>query len=89
MSEKQMDASFDLAREISPRRKTTAATTLKELVAEQLAHFGIDAKTPFGQRLESLTIHLYRAQADTKRLWEQVVAELATWRVPDLTLRDE
>ena len=32
----------NLAREISPRRKTTKATDVEGLVSEQLAHFGID-----------------------------------------------
>jgi hypothetical protein len=72
------DPDFDLAREISPRRKTTGAGDLNELVAEQLAHFGIDAASTFGERLAAITLNLYRAHADTKRLWQEVVAELAS-----------
>ena len=71
------DAPFGLAREISPRRRTTQATNLEELVAEQLAHFGLDPTAPFGQRLQALALNLYRAHSETKQLWEQTVGELA------------
>ncbi len=71
------NADFQLAREISPRRSTTGAVTIEGLVAEQLKHFGVDPAEPFGERLASLALHLYRAQADTRRLWDETVAELA------------
>src|SRR6185369_1573600 len=57
-------------RRLSPRRKTTVATSVPELVAEQLAHFGIDATSDFGQTLARLTGRLYETQGDLERLWQ-------------------
>jgi O-acetylhomoserine (thiol)-lyase len=68
---------FDLAREISPRRKSTRAHDVGSLVAEQLAHFGIDPSGEYGRLLGDFAGHMYSAQADMKRLWEVGVAELA------------
>lgn len=70
-------SAFDLAREISPRRKTTDAHDLPGLVHEQLAHFGIDPASDYGKHLAALTGHLYAGHADLKRLWETTVGELA------------
>ena len=68
---------FDLAREISPRRKTTEAGDLDTLAREQLAHFGLDADSDYGRHLASFARHLYAGHADLKRMWELGVAELA------------
>jgi len=67
---------FDLAREISPRRKSTEAQDVDGLVAEQLAHFGVDAKSEYGKLLGDFAKHLYSGHADLKRMWEQGVGEL-------------
>lgn len=69
---------FEAARLISPRRKTTDAHDLDGLVAEQLAHFGIDPETPFGRRMASFTHHIYAGHADLKDLWTIGVNELAS-----------
>ena len=61
-------------RRLSPRRKTTTASDLPGLVDEQLAHFGIDARSSFGQALASCTRRLYESQADFEQLW-RVTAE--------------
>lgn len=66
-----------LARQISPRRKTTRAASLDELVAEQLRHFAIDPDSDFGSRLAALARHLYAGHADLRRLWDTTVEELA------------
>ncbi len=68
---------FDLAREISPRRKSTKATDVPGLVDEQLKHFGIDPRSDYGRNLADLAMHLYSGHADLKRLWETTVNELA------------
>lgn len=68
---------FALAREISPRRKTTGASDVAGLVAEQLAHFGIDPASDYGQVLGDLAGHLYSGHADMQRLWDVGVRELA------------
>lgn len=68
---------FELARHISPRRKTTAAKDVRSLVDEQLAHFGLDPSSDFAKHLGSIAAHVYGAQADTTRLWETLQHELA------------
>lgn len=74
-----IDASeqFELAKEISPRRKTTDAHTVDGLVSEQLAHFGIDPATDFGRHLAGLANHIYSGHADLKQMWCALTAELA------------
>jgi cystathionine beta-lyase/cystathionine gamma-synthase len=62
------------ARILSPRRKSTRAQTTDELAEEQLAHFGIDPDTEFGDALLSTVRHLYEAQSDVTRLW-RITAE--------------
>lgn len=64
-----MDESLAKMRRLSPRRKTSTATDLDGLVAEQLAHFGIDPATPFGQSLACLATRLYQAELDLEQLW--------------------
>ena len=66
------------AKEVSPRRKTSTAHTIDELVLEQLAHFGIDPKTEFGQHLGNVARSTYNAHSDTKLLWSTLTAELAS-----------
>lgn len=61
--------SIDRLRILSPRRKSTAARSLDELVGEQLAHFGIDPQTTFGQTLARVSRRMYESCADIDRLW--------------------
>lgn len=65
-----MSQSIEHARRLSPRRNTTEASSVNALVDEQLAHFGIDKQTPYGQALADTAEHLYHAQSDVSRLWE-------------------
>lgn len=71
-------STFDHARQISPRRKSTKATDVNGLVMEQLAHFGIDPKSEYGQHLASLTRHLYEGHADLNHMWHSGVRELTS-----------
>lgn len=71
-----MSYSIDHARRLSPRRNTTQSTTIEELVEEQLAHFGIDKQTAYGEALAATAKHLYHAQTDVTRLWEITEATL-------------
>jgi O-acetylhomoserine/O-acetylserine sulfhydrylase-like pyridoxal-dependent enzyme len=64
------------ARILSPRRKTTQATTLHELAVEQLEHFNIDPRSPAGQPLLALAEKLYGAHGDVMDLWEATTREL-------------
>lgn len=69
---------FELAKQISPRRKSTQASDIPGLVKEQLVHFGIDPSSEYGQRLGALTASLYASHADMRRLWDIGVSELAS-----------
>ncbi len=64
------------ARILSPRRKTTQATSLHELALEQLEHFHIDPRSPTGQPLLALAEKLYSAHGDVMDLWEATTCEL-------------
>lgn len=65
------------AKLLSPRRKTTQATTLHELAVEQLDHFHIDPASPTGAPLLALAEKLYAAHGDVMDLWEATTRELA------------
>jgi O-acetylhomoserine (thiol)-lyase len=56
-------------RRLSPRRKTTQATDVAGLVAEQLTHFGLDARTPVGEVLARCATRLYETEGDLEQLW--------------------
>lgn len=64
------------ARLLSPRRKTTEATTTAELALEQLAHFHIAPDSPVGRPLRRLAERLYCANDDLTELWEVTLREL-------------
>ncbi|MCE9545253.1 MAG: PLP-dependent transferase [Planctomycetia bacterium] len=63
-------------RKLSPRRNTTEATTVDELVAEQLAHFGIDAGGEYGRTLGRIARRMYESQADLDQLWRVTLATI-------------
>lgn len=65
------------ARKLSPLRNSTQATTIPELVAEQLRHFGIDAQGEFGAALGRIATRLYECQDDMERLWRATVESIA------------
>lgn len=65
------------ARLLSPRRKTSRATTTHALALEQLAHFNIDPRSPTGRPLLALADKLYAAHGDVMELWETTTRELA------------
>lgn len=58
------------AKLLSPKRNTSQAESIDQLAAEQLAHFGIDATTEYGQALYHAASHFYHAQADVNQLWK-------------------
>lgn len=66
------------ARQLSPRRSTSEATDEKQLVEEQLRHFGIEPATELGQTLGRLVGHIYGANVEMHNLWDWTVRELAT-----------
>ncbi|HET7537398.1 MAG TPA: PLP-dependent transferase [Candidatus Didemnitutus sp.] len=65
------------ARLLSPRRKTTQATTLHELALEQLEHFNIDPESAVGKPLLALAERLYASHGDVVELWEATTVHLA------------
>ena len=60
----------DHAKILSPKRNTTQATTIDELTDEQLAHFGIEKESEYGQALFNTAQHLYYTQANMQQLWQ-------------------
>lgn len=72
------DGTLSSMRRLSPRRKTTEATNVEQLVAEQLAHFGIDADTPFGKTLAGIAHHLYESQGELETLWRLTLETIDT-----------
>lgn len=70
-------------RVLSPRRKSTAARSPDELVAEQLAHFGIDPATEFGRILTRLARRMYESYDDVGRLWVETAETLQSLDRPE------
>lgn len=60
---------FEKAKVLSPLRRTSAATTIDELVDEQLKHFGIPKDDDFGRTLGRIAGRLYETQSDIDQLW--------------------
>ena len=60
---------FSSAVQLSPRRHSTAARTVDELVREQLEHFGIAAQSPHGQALARLSRALFEANGAAQDAW--------------------
>jgi O-acetylhomoserine (thiol)-lyase len=54
---------------LSPRRNSTTASNLEELVDEQLAHFGIDPSDDYGKTLKRVVGRMYESQTDIEQLW--------------------
>lgn len=71
-----MSHEMDVARRLSPRRTTSTATDVEGLVAEQLAHFGIDAGSELGQSLSRLLGHVYHAQVELHDVWQWTLREM-------------
>ena len=65
-----MTSNLDHAKCLSPRRNTTAADSVEELVSEQLEHFGINSDSEYGKALSSTATNLYQAQSDVMNLWD-------------------
>src|SRR5262245_55327012 len=68
--------STDPSRRLSPLRNTSQAGSVPELVAEQLAHFGIDEESEYGRALGRLAARLYESEPDLERLWQLTLASI-------------
>ncbi len=67
---------LERARQLSPRRKSTDARSIDELVREQLRHFAIDPGTPLGAELAEVAGHAYAAHVGVHRLWDETLSAL-------------
>ncbi|MFM1850402.1 MAG: hypothetical protein RIS54_86 [Verrucomicrobiota bacterium] len=65
-------------RVLSPRRKTTRASTPAALAAEQVAHFHLPPDSEIGVAMQRLAARLYAAHDDVETLWRLTLRELAT-----------
>ena len=64
------------ARQLSPLRNTTTATSVADLVSEQLRHFAIDPASPHGRAMAELATSLYQANAAAQDLAAITVSAL-------------
>ncbi len=62
---------------LSPKRNTTKAESIEELVDEQMRHFSIIPDSAMGQELKKIMGHLYQAHVDVGKLWEATLKELS------------
>lgn len=62
--------SHDRMKKLSPRRNSTTAKSLDELVEEQLEHFGIAVDDPYGETLRRIVARMYESQDDIEKLWQ-------------------
>lgn len=74
-------------RKLSPRRNSSDAGTLSELVEEQLQHFQIDSNTEFGQAISALAKRLYESQGDIDALWRIAVNGMVELDAPTRVAR--
>lgn len=70
-------ANTKAARQLSPLRNTTSASSPAELSVEQLRHFGIDPESPYGTAMMRLTESLYRANAGVQEVTDVTMRSLS------------
>jgi len=76
----------DLAmKQLSPLRNSTENSLAPDLAREQLAHFGIDAESEYGQALLETTTRLYQAQGGMQQLWDVTQSSLKSLNQADKT----
>lgn len=73
-----MDGSknIDAMRKLSPRRSSSNASSLDQLVDEQLEHFSISAGSEYGQTLRRVVARMYESQVDIEELWRLTLASM-------------
>lgn len=72
------DDAVKLMKTLSPRRNTSTASTLDELVAEQMAHFGVESSTELGQSVARVAAQLYQCQVGVDHLWRTTLTSMAS-----------
>lgn len=81
------DHSLESMRKLSPRRNSSDATNVTELVEEQLQHFHIDSESDFGQALSELVRRLYKSQGDIDALWRIAINDMVELDAPTRVAR--
>lgn len=61
-------AAFTAMRRLSPRRHSSQAANEEQLVAEQLAHFGLDPDSDYGRTVADIARNLYNTSVDIDNL---------------------
>lgn len=73
----KLSTSSATAKQLSPKRKTSKAQNLTELVLEQLHHFSIDPKSDIGRQLKDLIKHIYNTHNSIHELWPLTLNSLS------------
>ncbi len=68
----------DKMKMLSPKRNSSTAESLDELVSEQLEHFGIESDSDYGQALSRIVGRMYESQADMDHLWQLTLEAMTT-----------
>jgi O-acetylhomoserine/O-acetylserine sulfhydrylase-like pyridoxal-dependent enzyme len=74
----EMMSEIDRMKKLSPQRNSTTATTLEELVEQQLIYFGIEPKSEYGQTLGRVVRRMYECQDDVEHLWQITLDSIRT-----------
>lgn len=64
------DPSIQQMKMMSPRRNSSDAESLDELVLDQLQHFNINPASEYGQTLQAIVQRMYETQQDIEQLWQ-------------------
>ncbi len=78
MAEAGDRSELEVARLLSPLRKTSRAESIDGLVREQLEHFSIDPDSALGRELGEVVTHVYRASVGLDRIWAQTLDTVAS-----------
>lgn len=78
---------YESMRRLSPRRNTSNAEDLEQLVSEQLIHFSIDPDSDFGNALSTLARRMYECQGDVDSLWSLVLSNMHSIDAPERIAR--
>lgn len=76
---------FTAAKKLSPRRNTTEANNIKELAAEQLAHFNIEVDGELGSALLAAVERVYECQGNVELMWQEAQSSMASLDITEKT----
>jgi O-acetylhomoserine (thiol)-lyase len=64
------EQNIEQMKKLSPKRNSTDANSVDELVQEQLDYFGIPHDTEYGNTLARIVRRMYESQSDVENLWK-------------------